>query len=74
MKKTMSCPNSWIFVGQMVEHYSATAEAICSNPVEVQTFLGFICSCLKCNYHCISLFKIIVFILFIIITIIYRLR
>ena len=28
-------PNLWVFIAQMVEHYSANAEAMGSNPAEV---------------------------------------
>ena len=34
----MSCPNAWVFLAQMVEHCSATAEAMGSNPIEVPKF------------------------------------
>ena len=35
----------------MVEHCSANAEAMGSNPVEIPNFFfGFICNCLNCNY------------------------
>ena len=45
-------PNVWVFIAQMVEHCSANAEAIGSNPVEVpKTFFGFICNSLNCNNH-----------------------
>ena len=43
----------WVFIAQMVEHFSANEEAMCSNPVEVpKNFFGFICICLNCNQHC----------------------
>ena len=46
-------PNVWIFIAQMVEHCSANAEAIGSNPVEVpKTLFGFIGNSLNCNNHC----------------------
>ena len=46
-------PNVWIFIAQMVEHCSANAEAMGSNPVEVpKNFFGFICNSLNCNNHC----------------------
>ena len=36
----------------MVEHCSANAEAMGSNPIEVsQIFFRLICNCLNCNYH-----------------------
>ena len=42
----------WVFIAQMVEHFSANEE-VCSNPVEVpKNFFGFICICLNCNQHC----------------------
>ena len=45
-------PNVWIFIAQMVEHCSANAEAMGSNPVEVpKIFFGFICNSLNCNNH-----------------------
>ena len=31
-------PNVWVFIAQLVEHYSANAEAIGSNAVEVPNF------------------------------------
>ena len=46
-------PNVWVFIAQMVEHCSANAEAIGSNPVEVpKTLFGFIGNSLNCNNHC----------------------
>ena len=42
-------------IAQMVQHCSANAEAMSSNPVEVPFFYYyyfFICNCLNCNYHC----------------------
>ena len=48
-------PNVWgeVFVAQLVEHCSAKAGAMGSNPVELPTFLfGSIGNCLNCNYHC----------------------
>ena len=51
--------NSWIpesgfltWGDQLVEHCSANAEAMDSNPAEVPTFFfGLICNCLNCNYQ-----------------------
>ena len=39
---------------EMVEHYSANAEAIGSNPVEVPKFISglFAIAKIACNYHC----------------------
>ena len=31
-------PNIWVFIAQLVEHCSANAEAVGSNPVEAQNF------------------------------------
>ena len=48
-------PNVWgeVVVAQLVEHGSANAEAMGSNPVEVPNFVfGLIDNCLNCNYHC----------------------
>ena len=40
-------PNVWVLITKLVEHYSANAEAMCSNPVEVpELFTGLICNCL----------------------------
>ena len=40
----------------MVEHCSTNAEAMGSNPVEVpKIFLRFICNCLNCNYHTVTI-------------------
>ena len=34
-------PNVWVFIAQLVEHHSANAEAMGSNPVEaLKTFFG----------------------------------
>ena len=47
--------NVWVFVVQLVEHCSANAEAIGSNPVEALTvFDGFICYCKNCDYNCLN--------------------
>ena len=32
-------PNVWVLIAKLVEHCSANAEAICSNPVEVPELL-----------------------------------
>ena len=47
-------PNVWVFMAQFVEHCSANAEAVGSNPTEVLKifFFRLICNCLNCNYHC----------------------
>ena len=34
-------PNIWVFIAQLVEHCSANAEAMGSNPVEAQKFFFF---------------------------------
>ena len=34
-------PNIWVFIAQLVEHCSANAEAMGSNPVEAQNFFFF---------------------------------
>ena len=47
--------NVWVFVVQLVEHCSASAEAMGSNPVEaLKVFDGFICYCENCDYNCHS--------------------
>ena len=33
-------PNIWVFIAQLVEHYSANAEAMGSNPVEAQKYFS----------------------------------
>ena len=33
-------PNIWVFIAQLVEHCSANAEAVGSNPVEALRFFG----------------------------------
>ena len=43
----MSCPNAWVFLAQMVEHCSATAEAMGSNPIEVPRFFRVYLQLLK---------------------------
>ena len=43
----MLCPNAWVFIAQMVEHCSATAEAIGSNPVDVPKFFWVYLQLLK---------------------------
>ena len=44
----------WVLnIAQLVEHCSANAEAMGSNPVEVpKFFFTLICNCLNYNYHC----------------------
>ena len=45
-------PNVWVFIAQLVEHFSPNTEAIGLNPNEVRDFFsGLICSCLNCNNH-----------------------
>ena len=42
----------WVFIAQLLEHCSASAEATGSNPVEAPTsffFSGLIRNCLKCD-------------------------
>ena len=56
-------PNVWVFIAQLVEHCSANAEAMGSNPVE---FSGLICDCLNCYHNCddyifISVFHLALF-------------
>ena len=47
--------NVWVLVAQFVEHSSASAEAMGSNPVEaLKVFDGFICYCKNCDYNCHS--------------------
>ena len=47
--------NVRVSVAQLVEHCSASAEAIASNPVEALKVLdGFICYCENCDYNCHS--------------------
>ena len=46
-------PNVWVFIAQLVEHCSANAEVMGSNPVEAsKTFFGFNCDCLNRNHKC----------------------
>ena len=46
-------PNLWVFIAQLVEHCSANAEAMGSNPVEVlKTFFGLNCDYLNHNHKC----------------------
>ena len=58
MKFTMNStnwpvPNQWVFIAQLVEHCSANAEAMGSNPVEgPKTFFGLHCDCLNRNHNC----------------------
>ena len=48
-----SAPNIWFFIAQLVEHYSANAEALDSNPVDTFYFLGAkTCNCLNSKYNC----------------------
>ena len=46
--------NIWVFIAQLVEHCSANAEAMGSNPVEALQlfFFGWICNCKNCDYNC----------------------
>ena len=45
-------PNVWFFIAQKVENYSANAEAMGWNPVEVpKKIFGFIYNSLNCNNH-----------------------
>ena len=42
--------NEWVFIAQLVEHYSANAEAMCLIVVEVPKFFWVnFCNCLNCN-------------------------
>ena len=48
-------PNIWVFIAQLVEHCSANAEAMGSNPVEALKIFFFglkIRNCLNCDYNC----------------------
>ena len=46
-------PNVWVFITQLVEHCSANAEVMGSNPVEApQTFFGLNCDCLNRSHNC----------------------
>ena len=44
-----SAPNIWVFIAQLVEHCSANAEAMGSNPIEAlkEIFRAKIYNCLK---------------------------
>ena len=45
-------PNVWVFIAQLVEHCSANAEAMGSNPVEApKAFFQFKCSYLNRNHN-----------------------
>ena len=46
-------PNIWVFIAQLVEHCSANAEAMGSNPVEApKTFFRLNYDCLNRNHNC----------------------
>ena len=45
-----SAPKIWVVTAQLVEHYSANAEAMGSNPVE-KILRAKICNCLNCDYN-----------------------
>ena len=46
-------PNVWVFIAQLVEHCSANAEAMGSNPVKAsKTFFGLNCDCLNHKHSC----------------------
>ena len=48
-----SAPNVWVFIAQLVEHCSANAEVMDSNPVEApKTFFGLNCNCLNGTHNC----------------------
>ena len=51
-----SAPNIhvWVFIAQLVEHCSANAEAIYSNPVKAlkMFYQAKICNYLNCKYNC----------------------
>ena len=45
-------PNVWVFIAQLVEHYSAKAETMGSNPVEApKTFFGLNCDYLNRHHN-----------------------
>ena len=46
----LPAPNIWVFIARLVEHCSANAEAMISNPVEALKTL--ICDCLNRNHNC----------------------
>ena len=60
----MSCPNAWVFLAQMVEHCSATAEAMGSNPIEVPKFFRVYLQLLKVALIIIIIIIIIMVFLF----------
>ena len=45
--------NVRVFIAQLVEHCSASAEAMGSNPIEApKTFFGLNCNCLNRKHNC----------------------
>ena len=48
-------PGIWVFIAQLVEHCSANAEAMGSNPVEApKTFFGLNSDCLNPKHNCVN--------------------
>ena len=46
-------PNVRVFIAKLVEHCSASAEAMGSNPIEApKTFFGLNCNCLNGKHNC----------------------
>ena len=45
-------PNVWVFIARLVEHCSADAEAMGSNPVEVPNVFSLYFQFLRLLYHC----------------------
>ena len=45
-------PNIWVFIAQLVEHCSANAEAMGSNPVEAQKLFSGLKFAIACDYNC----------------------
>ena len=45
--------NVWVFIAQLIEHCSANAEAMSSNPIEAtKTFFGLNCDCTNRKHNC----------------------
>ena len=52
-KQSQISPKNVFFIAQLVEHCSANAEAMGSNPVEApKTFFGFNCDCFNRKLNC----------------------
>ena len=52
-------PNIWVFIAQLVEHCSANAEAMGSNPVEALNFFFYVFHRIKIHFKTESLVLIL---------------